>query len=134
MKLQLLLPILLLAITSSCSSDNEKTLENELDNTRYYVKYECELNTQHLNIVKTISFTTENGNETINTTDMSWEGTYGPLKKGTTVHLDCQIPSNYQYSRGNFARIYVSREKEPFVIKAEDSGKHNISLSYTIDF
>ena len=61
MKLQLLLPILLLAITSSCSSDNEKTLENELDNTRYYVKYECELNTQHLNIVKTISFLTGAG-------------------------------------------------------------------------
>lgn len=122
-----------------CSSDDESEQENvsQEEDVRYYVKYEMEMPSLHINVTKDISFVSENGSETFNTMDKTWEGTYGPLKKGTKLYLNVvsRSPTEYSYSQtNNHARIYVSRDKEPFVIKAEDTGKHDISLSYTIDF
>lgn len=78
-----------------------------------------------------ITFTSENGTETVTTTALSWDGTYCPLTKGTTIRMNVASKTSGEY---NHARIYVSRDKEPFVIKAEDAGNHDIALSYTIDF
>lgn len=122
----------LLFIMVGCSKDDEPTAEDS-----YYVKYEWQMSSQHSNIDKEISFITENGKQTFTTQSYSWEGTYGPLKKGTKVYLNCicKSPSEYSYSQtNNHARIYISRNKEPFVIKAEKEGKRNITLIYTIDF
>ena len=80
---------------------------------------------------QTITFTTEKGQEKISKSGNSveWEGTYGPFKKGVSVSLDVTTAVN------NHARIYASRDKEPFVIKAEDTQTNRpIQLSYKIDF
>ncbi len=132
--------------TSSSTENNDDNLggkdDDKIDNekeedVRYYVKYKLDMPSLHINVRKTIRFVTENGVQSFDTMDMQWEGTYGPLKKGTKLFLECasHSQSEYNYSQTNYhGCIYVCREKEPFVIKAEDSGKHDISLLYFIDF
>lgn len=115
-----------------CSSDNDELSEE----TRYYVKYEVEAYTQHINVPKKITFITESGTETIVLNDKNtstWEGTYGPVPKGFEAQIICELGRDYNYRREFHARIYVSREKEPFVIKAEDTDT-SINLTYKIDF
>ena len=60
------------------------------------------------------------------------EATYGPVSKDFVAQLECSV-NNYNYSQTFHARIYICRDKEPFVIKAEDEDK-TISLKYAIDF
>ena len=126
--------ILNLVSFTSCSSDNES---EPLEEARYYVKYEVEFKTQHTNTEKNISFTTDKGSEKISFTEwtktLSWEGTYGPVSKDFIASIDCSVPS-YSYSSEIHARIYLCREKEPFVIKAEGKGKYILSLQSKIDF
>ena len=78
--------------------------------------------------VTTVIAVSDNGSST-----GSWEATYGPLKKGFTTYLKFVNQSTYDLNQCH-ARIYVSREKEPFVIKAEESGVNSLNLSYQIDF
>ena len=116
----------------ACSSDNDNLSEE----TRYYVKYEVEAYTQHINVPKIITFITETGKESIELNDKNthtWEGTYGPVSKGFEAQIICELGKDYNYRREFHARIYVSREKEPFVIKAEDTDT-SINLTYKIDF
>lgn len=132
--------LFLLFLICSCSNDEhttpqEEEKEEKKEDTRYYVKYEITSNTQHINAIKTITFSTDKGTKTIELTgskNSEWEATYGPVSKDFVAHLECSV-NNYSYSRNFHARIYISRDKEPFVIKAEDDGK-TISLKSTIDF
>ncbi len=153
MKFKLLFTALLsVFLITGCSTDDDTPLDNEQPSTensskdeesddqqpteeaRYYVKYEWEM-PSNITMEKIISFTTEDNIESFKTTGELWEGTYGPFKKGVTIVFSCTSLDDYKYAQtNNHARIYVSRNQEPFVIKAEDSGKHDISLSYTIDF
>ena len=123
---------------SSCSSDdNDISIPSE--SPRYYVKYEVSFHTQHINRIRTISYTDEKGRQTkINEDrlqDVKWEGSYGPVNRDFVASLDCSLD---QYDYGVIhGIIYVSREKEPFVIKAEGSNLKNskeLSLTYKIDF
>ena len=138
MKKYFLLGTLLLLAFISCSKsdDNEETVVPQ-EPARYYVKYEVTYNTQHINAKRTISFTTESGTKTINletqAKNVSWEGTYGPVDKNFVASLDCDTPG-YQYRSTIHARIYVSREKEPIVIKAEGENNTSLFLQYKIDF
>ncbi len=142
-----LLLILCLSL-SSCSKDDDlpitipMTEEGNNDNdkeeaVRYYVKYEVSFSTQHINASRLIQFTNENGEQSISLTNqiynVSWEGVYGPIEKSFETSLNCSTP-NYEYSSNIHARIYVCREEEPFVIKAEGNGTHSLSLHYKIDF
>lgn len=134
----LILLVLGLFLFSSCSTDEtEPDLSQSVDKSRYYVKYEVTFSTQHVNTVKNVSFTTEKGTEKISFTEWtntkSWEGTYGPVDKDFKASIDCAVP-NYKYESTIHARIYLSRDKEPFVIKAEGSGKYSLSLETKIDF
>ena len=115
---------------SSCSSKEEPQVEN---NDEYYVKYEFSMTSRYI-LENTITFTTEKGAQSviIKGKTQSWIATYGPLKKGTKVILNTICNNNL--SATSNARIYVSKNKDPFVIKAEDSGNHSFDLSYTIDF
>ena len=79
----------------------------------------------------------ENGGKTIKTSNSSWEGTYGPFKKGSKLYLKVEaeiggIRKNVEY----YVRLSVSRDKEPFVIKGEQRQieTSSLSTSYTIDF
>ena len=120
---------------ASCSASDDSEISQE--EARYYVKYEVSFTTQHTNTVKNISFTTENGTEKMSFTEkkklLSWEGTYGPVDKDFIASISCNVPS-YSYSCEIHARIYVCREKEPFVIKDEGTGKYSLNLKYQIDF
>lgn len=116
-------------IAVSCSTDD--------DEARYYVKYEVSFKSQHINSNRVIKFATENGIQTMNldqqSSAVSWEGTYGPVSKNFTASIECTT-DDYMYRSNIHARIYVSRDKEPFVIKAENEDSRSISLSYKIDF
>jgi hypothetical protein len=136
-KVILLGTLLLLAFTSCSKSDDKEEIIEQQEVARYYVKYEVTYNTQHINPKRTIIFTTESGKKTINLETkaniVSWEGTYGPVDKNFIAALDCSTPG-YEYRSTIHARIYVCREKEPFVIKAEDEKESYLSLQYKIDF
>lgn len=121
-----------------CSSDEDPMQQSE--ESRYYVKYEVYMplgSGFESSTTREISFVTEKGKETITTSNESWEGTYGPLKKNTELYLSVEaksggIRTNVEY----YVRLSVSRDKEPFVLKGEQRGKAISSLytSYTIDF
>lgn len=118
-----------LFIFISCSADDD------FENARYYVKYEVNSNSDYgVSTNQSIKYTSENGIEIFSqegkhVRSLKWEGTYGPFKKGDAISL---FVSNSIMKI--HARIYVSRDKEPFVIKAEDTQNNILSLEYQIDF
>jgi len=135
--------LLLLAFTS-CSKDDDQTSSKDpyseqnnstKEDTRYYVKYEVTYSTYHVNESRVVKFETEKGMETISLNQqsktVSWEGTYGPVKEHFVAYIECDTPD---YSSTIHARIYVCREKEPFVIKAEGENNKSLYLRYEIDF
>ncbi len=148
-KIKLLMLMLIASLACVCfvacgdSKEDEPEIPNQpetpvqKEDPRYYVKYEAQMPSKWTNTIKTITFATEKGKQIVNTTEKAWEGTYGPLKKGDKVYLTIKSnsPNEYDYVQSyNHARIYVSRDKEPFVIKAEDEGQEDLTLVYTIDF
>ena len=75
--------------------------------------------------------TTEEGSKTIELTGLSLPKLGPNLRsrfKDFVAQLECSV-NNYNYSQTFHARIYICRDKEPFVIKAEDEDK-TISLKY----
>jgi hypothetical protein len=107
----------------SCSSDSDDA------GSRYYVKYSVSVRTYPVRIQNTtIKCETPEGEKTIKTVD-AWEATYGPVSKSFKPKLNCS--AKYGTLTG---RIYISRDKEPFVIKAENSKESNLTLSCNIDF
>ena len=71
-----------------CSSDEDQIQQSE--ESRYYVKYEVYMplgSGFESSTTREIKFVTEKGEETITTSNESWEGIYGPLKKNTELHL-----------------------------------------------
>ena len=124
-------------VLTACSSndDNQNEIITPQEESRYYIKYEVDSSSRTgfgtMSYDQIITFTTEKGNESITKTgkEIEWEATYGPFKKGASVSLS--VSAAFM----NHARIYASRDKEPFVIKAEDTKENgSIQLSYTIDF
>ena len=132
----LIIMMVMIMFVSSCTAESELDKEPE-ESARYYVKYEVTFHTQHTNTIKNIEFITEKGKENISFTEWtyskSWEGTYGPVDKNFVASIKCSVP-DYRYDSEIHARIYLSREKEPFVIKAEGSGEYSLNLQTTIDF
>ena len=114
----------------SCKDDEDNTQIPQ--NDAYYVKYEA---SSYFGFQATstfsVNYTTENGvmkfeEENVGRSH-SWDGTYGPFKKGDQIVLSIKC------SVGEVTgRLYVSRNKEPFVIKAEGTKENKIELKYTI--
>lgn len=146
--------LLLLAVfyTISCSHD-DCILEDDIhksecadslsskgeEDTRYYVKYEVymPLGYSGQETSRLITFVSEKGLQSIRTSNSTWEGIYGPLKKNTKLYVNVKaesggIRTNIEY----YVRLSVSRDKEPFVVKGEQRNKQvsSLSTSYTIDF
>ena len=138
MKIRFLLFALLSTfVLFGCSSENEDIpLE---DDNEYYVKYEVYMPLGGgfaKDGTKKITFVTEKGEESISTSKSEWEGTYGPVKKGTHLYLKAiresgAIRNDVEY----YARLSVSRNDEPFVVKGEQrlESVSSLSVSYTID-
>jgi hypothetical protein len=131
----LMIMMVMMILVSSCTAESE--LDKELEESaRYYVKYEVNSSWGGYGVTatQTIKFITEKGADSHSqnvksSTSMKWEGTYGPFKKGDNVSLS--VTNTVMNIHG---RIYISREKEPFVIKAEDNGSKKLDLKATIDF
>lgn len=139
MKIRFLLFALLSTfVLFGCSSENEDIpLE---DNNEYYVKYEVYMPlgwSDRYPSSRRITFVTEKGEQSISTSESEWEGTYGPMKKGTHLYLKAiaesgGIRNNVEY----YVRLSVSRNNEPFVVKGEQrmESVSSLSVSYTIDY
>lgn len=116
-----------------CSIENENINE-------YYVKYEVYMPlgwSDRYPSSRKITFITEQGEQSISTSESEWEGTYGPLKKGAHLYLKAEaesggIRTDVEY----YARLSVSRNDEPFVVKGEQrmESVSSLSVSYTIDY
>lgn len=130
----LMMPLMPMLMTCDNEEDNE--MSNETD--RYYVRYEVYSKASALSTsICSISYMTENGLQSVTHTheyskygtSWEWEGQYGPFKKGDLVNLSigCKAATNE-------GRIYVSRNNEVFVIKAEGQKYGSLDLKYTIDY
>lgn len=135
MKKVLLFLFLLPFVVCSCSSD-EKDDKRIVEEHSYYVKYEVHASSYDgfkywPYFDMTYSFTTEEGLKRITTglaKEHNWEAMYGPFKEGDIVML------GVSRAISNQARIYVSRDWEPFVIRAANAVENSsIMLQYTIE-
>ena len=130
----LIVMLIMTMFVPSCTAESELDKEPE-ESARYYVKYEVNVqNGWSSKTTHTITFTSEDGpasivHEVKGFGSIKWEGTYGPFQKGDKVSLSAK--NNQMDYHG---RIYISREKEPFVIKAEGTGAETLKLQATIDF
>jgi len=108
---------------SSCSKDdNEPTI-----NGNYYVKYVIKGNGAYSRF-SNWNVTTPEGEYTNNGTQVrSWEQTYGPVSKG----FKCEVKVNSYISGAPTIEILVSKNNEPFSLKASQTGNN---ASYIIDF
>ena len=133
--MMLITPLLL-----SCGGEDDVTRSPNVTsptviepNDSYYVKYEVQsgdMVSYADHTTRTITFTDVDGNNSVTVKDKGWDGTYGPFKKQDQVKLF--VTTNGRYNSNG--RISVSRNKEPFVVKAETMNKMGIMLEYTIDF
>lgn len=141
-----ILSLIFFCLILSCSKDDEQTIsekpktedQTQNDNqkeeeARYYVKYEIEIKHDRKDDTMSIEFTTDKGKEKVSGLAENWSGTYGPVKKGFKASLSCSLKT-IAYRKELHGRIYVCREKEPFVIKAEDRKDGSLWIYYTIDF
>ena len=129
MKKILFFGVALLLMFASCSKDDDPVV----DPVRYYVKYEVVTDEPYRS--KIINYSTEKGNQSDTITNKNWEETFGPITKDFIASLECIVPSNPFSSDAQIQlKIYMSREKEPFVLKAMDSGFKSVSVKYKIDF
>lgn len=120
--------ILLLASFSTliaCSDDN--------DDASYYVKYEVSLIGKNSPRIE-YNVMTDKGVETFYSTDHSFEKIYGPVKAGfvANINFDCSELKGYGGAYGS-ATIEVSKNNEPFSIKAAEQYQRQINLTYKIE-
>ena len=136
MKHLLILFISLLSLVSCSKDDSNSPVEpgnSTQNNNVYYVKYEVNMFVPpRFNHV--LNYTTKKGEKTTSTTSSTWEGTYGPFKKGQTVSLTATPTATSSLVSTNYVRIYVSCNNSPFGIKSENTSDKNDGLStkYTL--
>lgn len=112
--------VLLLICSVSCSSDDNHIDELAQEEARYYVKYEVYMNINRSALGISIQCQGDKKEEHITTKNPSWEGTFGPFKKGQEVFLRVYSAAVVTSTSDSYVRISVSRDKEPFVLRAED--------------
>ena len=133
--------LLYITFIASCSKDegnddvkddveDNKTTEQPQEVDNYYVQYE--VLTEKLVYIcdKYITYKDVDQGKEI-TTSQEWSGTYGPFKKGDKVYLSVRINNSLNMMS---ARLSVSKNQEPFAVKAETIKSNSISLEYTIAF
>lgn len=124
-KLVLILFFILSLGFSSCGDDDT-----------YYVRYEVKTSSRYVFSEIQVEITTENGVEK-RIVPPNWNGTFGPIKSSSEVILNVIYPGeSYVYNLTSFTgRISISKNNEPFVLKAEEiANQRPLSMSYIIDF
>ncbi|MCE4122109.1 hypothetical protein NND09_07890 [Prevotella copri] len=123
----------------SCSKDSDGNDIPEIpqEEDRYYVKYEMDIHPWNTQAVwsTTISCQGDKGPVTLKTKDTKWEATYGPIKKNSRLYLKINCDLSFSSRSDSYVRIWVSKNKEPFVLKAEDRGDSpSLQAECGIDF
>lgn len=109
----------------SCSKDSDNNSPEIIqEEDRYYVKYEVKVVPQYSkgDCITSISCLGDKGDVKIDTKERTWEATYGPIKKDSHLYLYVSCDRSASTQNDSYARIWVSKNKEPFVLKAEDRG------------
>lgn len=106
------------------------------DPTEYYVKYSIDSDTYQIGGNLEVFITDENNiqQEYLVTQNNLSEFTIGPVLESFEASLLARDASNANQLR-LYARIYVSRNGEPFVIKSRDESetiRNYVSIDYTI--
>ena len=123
----------LLLTFTACDNGNGK------DNDTYYVKYETSMTSIYIIKKSYIKISTENGIKNIETSP-AFSETFGPVSKGFLASLETYLDvSSSLVQTSVTARIYISKNSEPFVLKAFDTSacpmsNNPIKINYKIDF
>lgn len=130
-----LLIALPLCIVACSKSPNEIEQEVNQPESEYYVKYASDgLNGNGI-YEYNVSYTDENSETRSfsNMTSDTFERIVGPVTKGFEASFHIWV-ANTNDTRTRAARIEVKKDDNPFVVKAESSGKGygGVSVSYTI--
>ncbi|MGI6242042.1 MAG: hypothetical protein ACOYJK_00660 [Prevotella sp.] len=134
MKKYVLLLVTILSMVA-CTSDNDECKSGEVkeETHAYYIKYEV-----FAPILvygrgdNTISYTNEAGVQKVTTENTKWEITCGPVKKGFTAQLSSRTSVTSNSSKIQI-KIFVARDNEPFVLKANTEDTENASVEYTVN-
>lgn len=126
-------------IPNQTETPAQKEEVEEKEEVRYYVKYEVYMPLGYggQTTSRQITYVSEKGTNQITIGEKSWEGTFGPLKKGAKLSLKATaISGGIWIDTDYYVKISVSRDKEPFVLKAEDRKIESgiLEASYTINF
>jgi hypothetical protein len=106
---------------SATNNDKPATIDN------YYVKYVIKCSQNRYYVTK-FSVNTDKGIVYFSDyLSKYWTQTYGPVKKGFTASATAE--STYPT-----IEIYVSKNNEPFALKATNTKNTKVTSSYTIDF
>lgn len=120
----------------SCSSDDEHVEEPIQEEVRYYVKYEVGISKYRPTGTISIQCQGDKKVEEYFIKGSGWEETFGPFKKGQKVFLKASYDSGLSVTGDSYVKISVSRNKEPFVLRAEDrrsDGSHEYEVSATVE-
>lgn len=135
---KLILFLFAIFLLCACSKDEPDCPQNP-DNSSstenvYYVRYEVKMYVPEPRFKLNVAYTTEVGEKSISLAGSTWEGTYGPFKKGQTVSLYAYTSGTSSKLSTNYVRIYVSCNNSPFGIKNEEIADYNNSLSASYTF
>lgn len=112
-------------VLSSCEKDKEEKAVINDDN--YYVRYVIKGADPRGRFSDWRATTPEGTYTNSGYQTRSWNQTYGPVKKG----FKCEVQVGNYISGAPVIEIHVSKNEEPFALKATKSGG---SASYTINF
>ena len=137
------------------NNNNSNNNNNNNSEKSFYIKYEMNVSFSRNDkpYMLKINYVTDKGSKTLSKDltrkgKYSWDGTYGPFKKGDKVSLDCnsdlgQYPSNMYRGVGDYeGRIWVKEGNGDYVIKADGTSGYTsgpgliystgLHLSYTL--
>ncbi len=115
--------LIMLSSLTSCNNEDDEIVSND----NYYVKYIIRGNGTYGRF-SNWSASTPQGNYTNNDIQVrSWNQTFGPVNRG----FRCNIQIGNYISGAPLIEIHVSKNQEPFALKASRTGN---SATYTIDF
>ncbi len=116
-------------VLNSCGKDDEPSSKD-----KYFVKYELKTSSQYSFSNVLVEVTTENGIQKLDVS-RNWDGTFGPFEYGSPLIFKVTKENDYYALTKFTGRISVSKNNEPFVLKAEKQANGEaLSMTYTIDF
>lgn len=114
-----------------CGDDVEDEPQLPASSSVYYVRYEAVVKSIYMGDNIKYSVTTADGLKVF-VSGKSFSQTFGPVEKGFNTAITADA-SSWSQAVCN-VKIYVSRDNEPFALKANASGEKKASTHYVIDY